>query len=163
MENARRSDSVNENPKMRWALIIATGCERIGGRKRTNKQIQVPVNMWPCTIEEKLTLDQVDGKEVKRYETKITDNEGFTTVYPGKCPEFMENGEAVRFRTQSSDMSSDQLEEEEGGHRSGFATHPLPQPKGNKNGWISEEEEYEEEEEVDSDLESTATSRFNPT
>ena len=50
------------------------------------------------------------------------------------------------------------MEEEERNLKDGFASRPLPLIDGNKNGWISEEEEYE----VDSDLESTATSRFNP-
>ena len=60
----------------------------------------------------------------------------------------------------------DSVDEEERNLRSGFASRPLPQHEGNRNGWISEEEEYEEEceeeYEVDSDLESTTTSRFNP-
>ena len=46
--------------------------------------------------------------------------------------------------------------------RSGFASRPISQHEGNRNGWISEKEEDEEEYEVDSDLESTATSRYNP-
>lgn len=53
-------------------------------------------------------------------------------------------------------------EEEERKLRSGFASRSLPQHEGNRNGWISDEEKYEEEYEVDSDLESTATSRFIP-
>ena len=163
MENTRRSGSADENPRKRWAIVVATGCKRIGGRKRTNERIQVPVSMWPCTIEEKLTLDQVDGEEVERYETKITDKEGFTTRYPGRCPEFLEDGAAVRLRTRGLYAFVDMLEEEERNRRSGFASRPLPQPERNRNGWISEEEEHEKEEEVDSDLESTATSRFNPT
>ena len=163
MENTRRSGSADENPRKRWAIVVATGCKRIGGRKRTNERIQVPASMWPCKIEERLTLELVVDKEREMYETKITDKEGFTTRYPRRCPEFMEDGAAVRLRTQSSDTSIDQLEEEERGRRSGFASRPLPQPEGNWNGWIREEEEHEKEEEVDSDLESTATSRFNPT
>ncbi|GJW00689.1 hypothetical protein Tco_1555940 [Tanacetum coccineum] len=37
-----------------------------------------------------------------------------------------------------------------------FAPHRLPQPKGNMNGWLIEDEEEVERNEVDSDLESTA-------
>ncbi|GJR17522.1 hypothetical protein Tco_0966049 [Tanacetum coccineum] len=40
-----------------------------------------------------------------------------------------------------------------------FAPHRLPQPKGNMNGWLIENEEEVERDEVDSDLESTASSK----
>ena len=114
--------------------------------------------MFPCVIEEKLTLENVDGKEVERYETKVADKEGFTTKYPGKCPQFLEDGGVVWARPRNLYAFVDRVEEEERNLRIGFASRPLPQHEGNQNGWISEEEEYE----VDSDLESTATSRFNP-
>ncbi|GJY01114.1 putative reverse transcriptase domain-containing protein [Tanacetum coccineum] len=40
-----------------------------------------------------------------------------------------------------------------------FAPHRPPQPKGNMNGWLIEDEEEVERNEVDSDLESTASSK----
>ncbi|GJR97449.1 hypothetical protein Tco_0269623 [Tanacetum coccineum] len=40
-----------------------------------------------------------------------------------------------------------------------FAPHRLPQSKGNMNGWLIENEEEVERDEVDSDLESTASSK----
>ncbi|GJW66547.1 reverse transcriptase domain-containing protein [Tanacetum coccineum] len=40
-----------------------------------------------------------------------------------------------------------------------FAPHRLPQPKGNMNGWLIEDEEEVKRNEVDSDLESTASSK----
>ncbi|GKB06761.1 hypothetical protein Tco_0834994 [Tanacetum coccineum] len=40
-----------------------------------------------------------------------------------------------------------------------FAPHRLPQLKGNMNGWLIEDEEEVERNEVDSDLESTASSK----
>ena len=93
MENTRRSGSADENPWKRWAIVVATGCKWIGGEKRTNKRIQVPASMWPCKIEERLTLELVVDKEREMYETKITDKIGFTIRYPGSCPEFMEEEE----------------------------------------------------------------------
>ncbi|GJW20213.1 hypothetical protein Tco_0030835 [Tanacetum coccineum] len=41
-----------------------------------------------------------------------------------------------------------------------FTLHRLPQPKGNMNGWLIEDEEEVERNEVDSDLESTASSKL---
>ncbi|GJY63487.1 retrovirus-related pol polyprotein from transposon TNT 1-94 [Tanacetum coccineum] len=40
-----------------------------------------------------------------------------------------------------------------------FAPHQIPQPLGNMNGWLIESEEEAERDEVDSDLESTASSK----
>ncbi|GJT97505.1 hypothetical protein Tco_1093023 [Tanacetum coccineum] len=40
-----------------------------------------------------------------------------------------------------------------------FTLHRLPQPKGNMNGWLIEDEEEVERNEVDSDLESTTSSK----
>ncbi|GJW35412.1 hypothetical protein Tco_0058332 [Tanacetum coccineum] len=40
-----------------------------------------------------------------------------------------------------------------------FTPHRLPQPEGNMNGWLVEDEEELERNEVDSDLESTASSK----
>ena len=163
MENTRRSGSADENPRKRWAIVVATGCKWIGGEKRTNRRIQVPASMWPCKIEERLTLELVVDKEREMYETKITDKTGFTIRYPGSCPEFMEDRGVVWFKPRDLYAFVDMLEEEERNQRSGFASRPVPQPEGNRNGWIDEEKEQEEEGGVDSDLESTATSRYNPT
>ena len=145
-----------------WTTVIATGYERIGGAKRTNRRILVPASMFPCAIEEKLIIKMVDGKKVERYETKVADNEGFITKYPGECPQFLEDGRVILVEPQESNSSAERGEEEDRNLKSGFASRPLPQYEGNRNGWISAEEEGEGEYEVDSDLESTATSRFNP-
>ena len=180
MVNARRSGSSDKNLKemlaqiimdtqgktrgckgRQWTTVITTGYERIGGAKRTNRRILVPASMFPCAIEEKLIIKMVDGKKVERYETKVADNEGFITKYPGECPQFLEDGRVILVETKESNASADRREEEDG-NISGFASRPLPQYEGNRNGWISAEEESEGEYEVDSDLESTATSRFNP-
>ena len=144
--------------KFRWTTIVAIGCKRIGSLKRTNKRILVHASICPCKIEEKMTLVNVDGEEIERYETKVTNKDGYIIRYPRKCPKFLEDGGEVWAEPHNLYGFVDRIEEEERNLRSGFASRPLPQNEGNRNGWISEEEEYE----VDSDLESTASSRFNP-
>lgn len=123
---------------LRWTTVDATGCKRVGRMKWINRRILVPASMFPCAIEEKLILENVDGKEIESYETKVADKEGFTTKYPGECPQFLEDGGVVWARPRDLYAFVDRVEEEE------------------------YEEKYEEEYEVDSDLESTASSRFNP-
>ncbi|GKC67919.1 hypothetical protein Tco_1100517, partial [Tanacetum coccineum] len=44
-------------------------------------------------------------------------------------------------------------------HRNEFAPRWLPQTSGNRNGWLVEDEDEVERNEVDSDLESTASSK----
>ena len=92
----------------------------------------------------------------------MAEKEGFTTKYPRRCLAFLEDGGVVWARPRYLYAFIDNVEEEMRNVRNGFASRLLPQHKGNRNGWISAEEEHEEEYEEDSDLESTATSRFNP-
>ncbi|GJZ92741.1 hypothetical protein Tco_0664806 [Tanacetum coccineum] len=83
-------------------------------------------------VEEKMTLKEVDGQTVKEIETKIIAKDG--TV----------NRVLVKF--QGNPMNE-------------FAPHRLPQPEGNMNVWLIEDEEEVEKNEVDSDLEFTANSK----
>ena len=85
---------------------------------------------------------KAEDKKKEKYETTTIDNKSIGTKYCGNCHEL--------------------AEEEERDCKSGFASRLLPQHENNKNGWISEREEEKEENDVDSDLESTATSRYNP-
>ncbi|GJR40944.1 putative reverse transcriptase domain-containing protein [Tanacetum coccineum] len=87
--------------------------------------------MWPCRVEKKMTLKEVDGQTVEEIETKIIAKDGTITRVPRKFQGYVKR----------------------------FAPHQLPQPKGNMNGWLIEDEEEVERNEVDSDLESTASSK----
>ncbi|GJU62379.1 hypothetical protein Tco_1244214 [Tanacetum coccineum] len=87
-------------------------------------------------VKEKMTLKEVDGQTVEEIKTKIIaedkhDLYGFV----------------------------DHPQLQQGYPMNEFAPHRLPQPKGNMNGWLIEDEEEVERNEVDSDLESTASSK----
>lgn len=84
----------------------------------------------------------MDDKEKEMYGTKANYNNGIKTKYYGKCHK--------------------SVEEEERDHKCGFTSRHLPQHENNRSGWISGREEEKEENDLDSDLESTATSRYNP-
>ncbi|GJR41082.1 retrovirus-related pol polyprotein from transposon TNT 1-94 [Tanacetum coccineum] len=86
-------------------------------------------------VKEKMTLKEFDGQTVEEIETKIISKDGTITRVPGKFQGY-------------------ETSEEEP-----FAPHRLPQPKGNMNGWLIEDEEEVERNEVDLDLESTASSK----
>ncbi|GJR12344.1 putative reverse transcriptase domain-containing protein [Tanacetum coccineum] len=121
--------------KYRDSVSFATGCKRIKNCKRCNRKIRIPIGMWSCRVEEKMILKEVNGKTVEEIETKIIAKEGTVTRVPGEFQGY-------------------ETSEEEP-----FAPHRLPQPEGNMNGWLMEDEQELERNEVDSDLESTASSK----
>ncbi|GJZ91536.1 hypothetical protein Tco_0663463, partial [Tanacetum coccineum] len=70
--------------KYRDSVAFATGCRKIKNCKRCNRKIRIPIGMWPCKVEEKMTLKKVDGKTVKEIETKIIAKDGTITRIPGQ-------------------------------------------------------------------------------
>ncbi|GKB84559.1 hypothetical protein Tco_0956831 [Tanacetum coccineum] len=69
--------------KYRASVAFATGCKRINKIRRGNRKIRVPIAMWPCKVEENMTLKEVDGKTIQEFETKITAKDGTITRVPG--------------------------------------------------------------------------------
>ncbi|GKA51979.1 hypothetical protein Tco_0745175 [Tanacetum coccineum] len=128
--------------KYRDSVAFATGRKRIKNCKRCNRKIRIPIAMWPCRVEEKMTLKEVDGREKqsRRYETSEE-----------------ESVERPRERDLYEFVNHPQLQQRS--HRNEFAPHWLPQSSGNMNGWLVEDEDEVERNEVDSDLESTASSK----
>ncbi|GJX81724.1 hypothetical protein Tco_0331205 [Tanacetum coccineum] len=53
------------------SVAFATGCKRIKNSKRCNRKIRIPIAVWPCRVEEKMTLKEVDRQTVDEIETKI--------------------------------------------------------------------------------------------
>ncbi|GJV12772.1 reverse transcriptase domain-containing protein [Tanacetum coccineum] len=66
------------------SVAFATGCKRIKNSKRCNRKIRIPIAMWPCRVEEKMTLKEVDGQTVEEIKTKIIARDGTITKVPGK-------------------------------------------------------------------------------
>ncbi|GJV99041.1 hypothetical protein Tco_1554293 [Tanacetum coccineum] len=64
------------------SVAFATGCKRIKNSKRCNRKIRIPIAMWPCRVEEKMTLKEVDGQTVEEIETKIIAKDGTITRIP---------------------------------------------------------------------------------
>ncbi|GKG25953.1 hypothetical protein Tco_0399099, partial [Tanacetum coccineum] len=86
--------------------------------------------MWPCRVEENMTLKEVDGKTIQEFETKIIAKDGTS-------PEFREHFKVTK-RLKKIKWNDQ-----------GDATF----------GWLLEDEDEVEKNEVDSDLESTASSK----
>ncbi|GKB17713.1 retrovirus-related pol polyprotein from transposon TNT 1-94 [Tanacetum coccineum] len=79
--------------KFRTGVTIATG--RSGYYKprtrawvsQISRKIHIPIAMYPCRVEERLTIELVEGREVKKIVTTVTKN-GVVTRYPGKFHEY---------------------------------------------------------------------------
>ncbi|GJW87560.1 reverse transcriptase domain-containing protein [Tanacetum coccineum] len=76
--------------KFRWGTVFATGCRSFiepgsGHRmKRTNCRTQVLIGLYPCHIEEKMTIREVRGESVMEWKTKVTTKEGTIIKFPRK-------------------------------------------------------------------------------
>ncbi|GJU22300.1 putative reverse transcriptase domain-containing protein [Tanacetum coccineum] len=79
--------------KFRLGVAIATGRRgyyKPGTRawvSRTSRRIRIPVSMYPCRVEERLTIELAEGREVEKIVTTVTKN-GVVTKYPGKFQEY---------------------------------------------------------------------------
>ncbi|GJW86438.1 hypothetical protein Tco_0161778 [Tanacetum coccineum] len=85
---SKGADQVAMSPpirrKYRDSVAFATGCRRIKKCKRCNHKIRIPIGMWPCRVEEKMTLKEVNWKTVEEIETKIIAKDGTITRVPGE-------------------------------------------------------------------------------
>ncbi|GJX35606.1 reverse transcriptase domain-containing protein [Tanacetum coccineum] len=110
--------------------------------------------MWPCRVEEKMPLKEVDGQTVEEIETKIIVKDGTITRVPGQFQGYETFEEEPVEQPRRHDLYGfvDHPQLQQGNPMNEFAPHRLPQPKGNINGWLIEDEEEVKRNEVDSDL-----------
>ncbi|GJV21931.1 hypothetical protein Tco_1370951 [Tanacetum coccineum] len=147
--------------KYKNSIAIATGCKRFKKTKRSNRKIRIPIALWPCKVEEEMTLEEVDGQMVGKVETKIIARDGTITKVPGKFKSYETSDEETEEQPRRRDLYRfvDHPQIQQANLMNEFAPHQIPQPLGNMNGWLIESEEEAERDEVDSDLESTASSK----
>ncbi|GJS60769.1 reverse transcriptase domain-containing protein [Tanacetum coccineum] len=73
-------------------VTIATGCRGYYKPRtrawvnRGSRKIRIQVDMYPCRVEERLTIKLVKGEEVLKIETTVTAKDGKITKFPGKLP-----------------------------------------------------------------------------
>ncbi|GKC83045.1 hypothetical protein Tco_1138762 [Tanacetum coccineum] len=76
--------------KFRWVTVFAIGRRSFikpgtGLRmKRTNRRNRVPIGLYPCHIEEKMTIKEVKEELVMKWKTKVKTKEGIVIKFPGK-------------------------------------------------------------------------------
>ncbi|GKC41312.1 hypothetical protein Tco_1059034, partial [Tanacetum coccineum] len=138
------------------SVAFVTGCKKIKKCRQGNRKIRISIAMWSCRVEEKMTLKEVDGQTVEEIETKIIAKDGTITRVPRKFQGYEMSEEEPMEQPRRHDLYGfvDHPQLQQGNPMKEFAPHRLPQPKGNMNGWL-----IEERNEVDSDFESTASSK----
>ncbi|GKC12930.1 putative reverse transcriptase domain-containing protein [Tanacetum coccineum] len=147
--------------KYRASVAFATGCRRINKSRRCNRKIRVPIAIWSCRVEEKMTLKEVDRQTIQEFEMKIIAKDGTITRVSGTFQGYEMSKEDSVERPRRRDLygfvNHPQLQQRS--HRNEFAPRRLPQSDGNMNAWLLEDEDEVERNEVDSDLESTTSSK----
>ncbi|GKB45816.1 reverse transcriptase domain-containing protein [Tanacetum coccineum] len=74
--------------KFRWETVFATRRRSFiepgtGLRmKRTNRRTRVLIGLYPCHIEEKITIKEVKGESVMEWKTKVTTKDGIVIKFP---------------------------------------------------------------------------------
>ncbi|GKC54492.1 hypothetical protein Tco_1077237, partial [Tanacetum coccineum] len=166
--NGKRPETPGNEPETfprKWKRFVCDGNgkveEETAVETRGNRKIRIPIALWPCKVEEKMTLKEVNGQTVKEIETKIIAKDGTITRVPGKFQGYETSEEEPVEQPRRHDLYGfvDHPQLQQGNPMNEFAPHRLPQPKGNMNGWLIEDEEEVERNEVDSDLKSTASSK----
>ncbi|GJZ97726.1 hypothetical protein Tco_0670179 [Tanacetum coccineum] len=129
--------------KYRASVAFATGCRRINKSRRCNRKIRVPIAMWPCRVEEKMTLKEVDGQTIQEFETKIIAEDGTITRVPGTFQDYETSEEESVERPRKRDLYGfvDHSQLQQRSHRNEFAPRRLSQLNGNMNGWLLEDED----------------------
>ncbi|GKE15282.1 hypothetical protein Tco_1422859 [Tanacetum coccineum] len=89
-----------DRKKFRWGIAHATGCKGFTDPKtgiclkRISRKIRIPINLYPCRVEEKVTMKEVDGETIMKLETKMISKDGTVSKFPGKFPGYTPSKEA---------------------------------------------------------------------
>ncbi|GJV09005.1 hypothetical protein Tco_1346661 [Tanacetum coccineum] len=135
--------------KYRASVAFATGCRRINKSRRGNRKIRVPIAMWPCRVEEKMTLKEVDRKTIQEFVIKIIAKDGTITKCREhfklqKCLKKIQVGTKKKKKKPKEDATVrfvDHPQLQQRSHRNEFAPRRLSQSDGNMNGWLLEDED----------------------
>ena len=75
-------------PTYTRGLIVATGPRRyvVEGKKacRTSYMANIPIELWPCKIEENVSIVWENGRQVAKFETTVTRKGVVIQKYPGR-------------------------------------------------------------------------------
>ncbi|GKB58329.1 hypothetical protein Tco_0914515 [Tanacetum coccineum] len=79
-----------DHKKFCWGIVHATGRKGFTDPKtgiwlkRINRKIRIPIDLYYCRVEEKLTMKVVDGETIMKLETKMIAKDGTVSKFPRK-------------------------------------------------------------------------------
>ncbi|GJR38222.1 hypothetical protein Tco_1213906 [Tanacetum coccineum] len=82
--------SLPDHKKFCWGIAHETrhkGFTNLKSRiwlKRINRKIQIPIDLYPCRVKEKLNMKEVDGETIMKLETKMIAKDDTVSKFPGK-------------------------------------------------------------------------------
>ncbi|GJS16649.1 putative reverse transcriptase domain-containing protein [Tanacetum coccineum] len=144
--------------KFCWGIMRSTGIKRymdlISSCKiwRTNRKCHIPIDLYPCKVEESITMKKLGDQTIGVIRRRMIDKEGNVSrfqEYHTSDEEEEELSEHPPYNKYGF-VDHPQLQMED--QRNKFAPYPLPPQEGNMNGWLIDDAN-------DSDLDSTASNQ----
>ncbi|GKB72833.1 hypothetical protein Tco_0934245 [Tanacetum coccineum] len=135
-----------------------TGIKRyidpISGYKilRTNCRCRIPIGLYPCKVEESMTMKKVGGQTIGVIQRRRIDKEGNVSRFQEYHTSDEEEEELSEHPPYNKYGFVDHPQLQREGQRNEFAPYSLPPQEGNMNGWLTEDAN-------DSNLESTASNQ----
>ncbi|GJY05275.1 hypothetical protein Tco_0371215 [Tanacetum coccineum] len=134
--------------KFGWGIVVPTGLKRYTNpvtglrMKWTNRKCRIPIDLYPCRVEEKLIMRKVEGKWIMKKEIRMI-------LKDGTISEFRRYTSSKEEKDEEGDEEEEEKEESE----------KKRSKEASEMGSNSEPPGYAAiENEVESDLESTARS-----
>ncbi|GKC50040.1 putative reverse transcriptase domain-containing protein, partial [Tanacetum coccineum] len=73
-----------EEPSLQPGVGVSLSQGQDFRTKRTNRRTRVPISLYPCHIEEEMTIKEVKGESIMEWKTKVTTKEGVVIQFPRK-------------------------------------------------------------------------------
>ncbi|GJW86155.1 hypothetical protein Tco_0161495 [Tanacetum coccineum] len=117
---------------------------------RTNRKCCMPIDLYPCKVEESMTMKKVGDQIIGVIRRRRIDKEGNVSRFQEYHTSDEEEEEPSEHPPYNKYGFVDHLQLQIEDQRNKFAPYPLPPQEGNMNGWLTDDAN-------DSDLESSAT------
>ncbi|GJW79922.1 putative reverse transcriptase domain-containing protein [Tanacetum coccineum] len=144
--------------KFRWAIMRSTGIKNyidpISGCKIwcTNRKCRIPIDLYPCKVEESMTMKKVGDQTIRVIQRRRIDKEGNVSRFQEYHTSDEEEEELSEHPPYNKYRFVDHPQLQMEDQRNKFAPYPLPPQEGNMNGWLIDDAN-------DSDLDSAASNQ----
>ncbi|GJY73660.1 hypothetical protein Tco_0478091 [Tanacetum coccineum] len=119
---------------------------------RTNRKCCIPIDLYPCKVEESMTLKKVGDQTIRVIQRRRIDKEGNVSRFQEDHTSDKEEEEFSEYPPYNKYGFVDHLQLQIEDQSNKFAPYPLAPQEGNMNGWLTDDAN-------DSDLESTASNQ----